>query len=43
VITAVGAKAAGFEYYFAAQEGPFDRMEPLQAAQVSYDYPHRLK
>jgi len=34
------AANAGLKYYFVEQEGPFARMDPLQAAQVDYDYLH---
>jgi sugar phosphate isomerase/epimerase len=40
-IFAAAAKA-GLQYYFAEQEGPFARMNQLQAAQVNYDYLHSL-
>ncbi len=36
------AKKAGLQHYFAEQEGPFSRMNQLQAAQVAYDYLHSL-
>lgn len=36
------AKKAGLKHYFAEQEGPFARMDQLQAAQVDYDYLHSL-
>ena len=36
------AKKAGLQHYFAEQEGPFSRMNQLQAAQVDYDYLHSL-
>ena len=36
------AAQAGLQYYFAEQEGPFARMDQLQAAQVDYDYLHSL-
>lgn len=36
------AKKAGLKHYFAEQEGPFARMDELQAAQVDYDYLHSL-
>jgi sugar phosphate isomerase/epimerase len=32
------ASSAGLQHYFVEQEGPFSRMDPLQAAQVDYDY-----
>lgn len=32
------ASAAGLKHYFVEQEGPFSRMNPLQAARVDYDY-----
>lgn len=34
------AKKAGLQHYFAEQEGPFSRMNQLQAAQVAYEYLH---
>ncbi len=37
------AKKAGLQHYFAEQEGPFARMDQLQAAQVDYDYLHSMK
>jgi sugar phosphate isomerase/epimerase len=40
-IFAAAAKA-GLKHYFAEQEGPFARMDPMQAAQVDYDYLHSL-
>ena len=40
-IFAAAAKA-GLKHYFAEQEGPFARMDELQAAQVDYDYLHSL-
>jgi len=40
-IFAAGAKA-GLQHYFAEQEGPFARMNQLQAAQVDYDYLHSI-
>ncbi|WP_242111525.1 sugar phosphate isomerase/epimerase family protein [Luteimonas aquatica] len=36
------ATAAGVEHYFAEQEGPFTRMEQLQAAKVAYAYLHGI-
>jgi sugar phosphate isomerase/epimerase len=36
------AKKAGLQHYFAEQEGPFSRMNQLQAAQVAYDYLHSI-
>ncbi len=36
------AANAGLKHYFAEQEGPFSRMDQLQAAQVDYDYLHSL-
>ena len=36
------AKKAGLRHYFVEQEGPFSRMDPLQAARVNYDYLHSL-
>ena len=36
------AAQAGLQYYFVEQEGPFARMDQLQAAQVDYDYLHSL-
>jgi sugar phosphate isomerase/epimerase len=36
------AKKAGLQHYFVEQEGPFSRMNPLQAARVDYDYLHPL-
>jgi sugar phosphate isomerase/epimerase len=36
------AQSAGVQHYFAEQEGPFSRMSQLRAAQVAYDYLHRL-
>ena len=32
------AGKAGLQHYFAEQEGPFSRMDPLQAVRVDYDY-----
>jgi sugar phosphate isomerase/epimerase len=40
-IFAAAAKA-GLLHYFAEQEGPFSRMNQLQAAQVDYDYLHSI-
>lgn len=37
------AKKAGLQHYFVEQEGPFSRMDPLQAAQVDYAYLHSLR
>jgi len=36
------AQKAGLKHYFAEQEGPFARMNQLQAAQVAYDYLHGI-
>jgi sugar phosphate isomerase/epimerase len=36
------AKRAGLQHYFVEQEGPFSRMDPLQAARVNFDYLHSL-
>jgi sugar phosphate isomerase/epimerase len=36
------AKKAGLQHYFVEQEGPFSRMNPLQAARVDYDYLHSI-
>jgi sugar phosphate isomerase/epimerase len=36
-IFAAGVKA-GLQHYFVEQEGPFERMSPLEAAKVDYDY-----
>ncbi len=36
------AKKAGLQHYFVEQEGPFSRMDPLQAARVNYHYLHSL-
>ena len=36
------AKRAGLRHYFVEQEGPFSRMNQLQAARVDYDYLHSL-
>ena len=36
------AEAAGLQHYFAEQEGPFVRMNQMQAAQVAYDYLHSI-
>ena len=36
------AKKAGLQHYFVEQEGPFSRMDPLQAARVDYDYLHAM-
>lgn len=32
------AKAEGLKHYFVEQEGPFSRMNPLQSAQVDFEY-----
>jgi sugar phosphate isomerase/epimerase len=40
-IFAAAAKA-GLKHYFAEQEGPFARMDPMQSAQVDFDYLHSL-
>ena len=32
------AEKAGLKHYFAEQEGPFDKVSPLDAARVSFDY-----
>ncbi len=40
-IFAAAAKA-GLQQYFAEQEGPFVRMDQLEAAKVDYDYLHSL-
>jgi sugar phosphate isomerase/epimerase len=40
-IFAAAAKA-GLQHYFVEQEGPFSRMNPLQAARVDYDYLHSM-
>jgi sugar phosphate isomerase/epimerase len=40
-IFAVAGKA-GLQHYFAEQEGPFSRMDPLQAVRVDYDYLHSM-
>ena len=37
------AKQAGLQHYFVEEEGPFARMNPLQAAQVNYDYLHSIR
>jgi sugar phosphate isomerase/epimerase len=34
---------AGLKHYFAEQEGPFARMDQLQAAQVDYAYLHAME
>jgi sugar phosphate isomerase/epimerase len=36
------AGRAGLRHYFVEQEGPFSRMNQLQAARVDYDYLHSL-
>ena len=36
------AKNAGLQHYFVEQEGPFTRMDQLQAARVDYDYLHSI-
>jgi sugar phosphate isomerase/epimerase len=36
------AKKAGLRHYFVEQEGPFSRMNELQAARVDYDYLHAM-
>lgn len=36
------AERAGLEHYFVEQEGPFSRMNQLQAARVDYDYLHAM-
>jgi sugar phosphate isomerase/epimerase len=36
------AGKAGLQHYFAEQEGPFSRMNPLQAVRVDYDYLHSM-
>lgn len=36
------AKAAGLQHYFVEQEGPFSRMDQLQAARVDYEYLHAM-
>ena len=36
------AKKAGLQHYFVEQEGPFSRMDPLQAVRVDYDYLHAM-
>lgn len=36
------ARNAGLQHYFVEQEGPFSRMNPLQAARVDYDYLHSI-
>jgi sugar phosphate isomerase/epimerase len=40
-IFAAAAKA-GLRHHFVEQEGPFSRMEPLEAARVDYEYLHSL-
>lgn len=36
------AKQAGLKHYFVEQEGPFERMDQMQAAEVAYDYLHGI-
>jgi sugar phosphate isomerase/epimerase len=36
------ASKAGLRHYFVEQEGPFSRMNQLQAARVDYDYLHSM-
>jgi sugar phosphate isomerase/epimerase len=36
------AKGAGLKYYFAEQEGAFDRMSELEAARVAYQDLHSM-
>jgi sugar phosphate isomerase/epimerase len=36
------AGKAGLRHYFAEQEGPYSRMNPLQAVRVDYDYLHSM-
>jgi sugar phosphate isomerase/epimerase len=36
------AEKAGLKHYFVEQEGPFSRMNQLQAARVDYDYLHAM-
>ncbi len=36
------AEMAGLKHYFVEQEGPFSRMNQLQAARVDYDYLHSM-
>jgi sugar phosphate isomerase/epimerase len=36
------ADKAGLKHYFVEQEGPFSRMNQLQAARVDYDYLHAM-
>src|ERR1700722_176991 len=36
------AQKAGLKHYFVEQEGPFSRMNQLQAARVDYDYLHAM-
>jgi sugar phosphate isomerase/epimerase len=40
-IFAAAAKT-GLRHFFVEQEGPFPRMEPLEAARVDYEYLHSL-
>jgi hypothetical protein len=36
------AETAGLRHYFAEQEGPFMRMNQIEAAQVAYHYLHSM-
>lgn len=36
------AEKAGLQHYFVEQEGPFSRLDQLQAARVDYDYLHSM-
>ncbi len=36
------AEKTGLQHYFVEQEGPFSRMDQLQAARVDYDYLHSM-
>jgi sugar phosphate isomerase/epimerase len=36
------AKSAGLQHYFVEQEGPFSRIDQLQAARVDYEYLHSM-
>jgi sugar phosphate isomerase/epimerase len=36
------AEKAGLQHYFVEQEGPFSRMDQLQAARVDYEYLHSM-
>jgi hypothetical protein len=36
------ARPNGLKYYFVEQEGPFDRMNQFEAAEVNYQYLHSL-